>query len=119
MIKAQGVVVPMITPFTPAGAIDEPAVGRIVDHLIGGRVAGIFPLGTTGEAASIHVDDRRTLVAATVKAVARRAVVYAGIPSNCFRESLDAAAAYKDLGADAVVAHMPSYYPLSDTDIEA
>jgi 4-hydroxy-tetrahydrodipicolinate synthase len=109
----------MITPFTPAGGIDDPAVGRIVEHLIGGRVGGIFPLGTTGEAASIHVDDRRRLVAAVVERVNRRATVYAGIPSNCFRESIDAALAYKQLGADALVAHMPSYYPLSDADIEA
>jgi dihydrodipicolinate synthase/N-acetylneuraminate lyase len=114
----RGVVVPMISPFTPEGAIDEPAAGRIVEHLIGGNVAGIFPLGTTGEAASIHPDDKRRLVAATVKAVAHRVTVYAGISSNCFRESVQAAVAYKQLGADAVVAHVPSYYPLSDTDVE-
>ena len=44
-------------------------------------------------------------------------MVYAGIASNCFRESMDAANAYKQLGADAIVAHMPSYYPLSDAEI--
>jgi len=109
----------MISPFTPAGAIDEPAVGRIVDHLIAGGVEGIFPLGTTGEAASIHTDLRRELVACTVKSVSGRASVYAGIPSNCFRESVEAAVSYKELGVDAVVAHMPSYYPLSDADIES
>jgi 4-hydroxy-tetrahydrodipicolinate synthase len=109
----------MITPFTPAGTIDEPAVKRVVDHLVDGRVHGVFPLGTTGEAASIHTDERRKLVDATVKAVAGRATVYAGVPSNCFRESVEAAHAYEQSGAEALVAHMPSYYPLSDADIEA
>jgi 4-hydroxy-tetrahydrodipicolinate synthase len=109
----------MVTPFTPAGGIDEPAVGRIVDHLIAGGIGGIFPLGTTGESASIHTDDRRRLVAATMKHVNGRAVVYAGISGNCFRESVDAATSYKALGVAAVVAHMPSYYPLSDAEIEA
>lgn len=118
-MKYHGVVVPMISPFTPAGEIDEPAVGRIVDHLIGGGVEGIFPLGTTGEAASIYNGERRKLVAATVSSVKGRATVYAGIPSNCFKESVEAAKTYKELGAQAVVAHMPSYYPLSDADIEA
>ena len=117
--RYHGVVVPMVSPFTPEGTIDTAAVGRIVDHLISGKVAGIFPLGTTGEAASIYNGDRRTLVAATVQSVNHRATVYAGIPSNSFRESVEAAITYKDLGADAVVAHMPSYYPLSDADIEA
>ena len=113
-----GVVVPMITPFTEAGGVDEAAIGRVVDHLIGFRVSGIFPLGTSGESMSIHPDDRRKVVAATVKYVGKRAMVYAGIPSTCFRESVDAAAAYQQLGAAAVVAHMPSYYPLNDDEID-
>lgn len=118
-MKYGGVVVPMITPFTPAGSIDEAAVGRIVDHLIAHRIGGIFPLGTTGESMSIDSASRQQLVAATVKHVSGRATVYAGIASNCFRESVEAAAAYEQLGVQAVVAHMPSYYPLSDDEIEA
>ena len=81
----RGVVVPMITPFTPAGAIDEAAIGRIVDHLCNARLAGIFPLGTTGESMSIHPDEKRRVVAATVKHTNGRAMVYAGIAGNCFR----------------------------------
>jgi 4-hydroxy-tetrahydrodipicolinate synthase len=109
----------MVSPFAPTGVIDEPAVARIVERLIRGGIGGIFPLGTTGEAASIEREEKRKLVAATVKAVAGRAMVYAGIASNCFRESVDSAIAYKQMGADAVVAHMPSYYPLSDEQIES
>ena len=114
-----GVVVPMVTPFTPAGAVDEDAVGRIVDHLIGQRVVGVFPLGTTGESMSIHPDDRRKLVAATARHLGSRAMLYAGIASTSFRESTEAAKAYQQLGVKAVVAHVPSYYPLSDDEIEA
>lgn len=113
-----GVVVPMITPFTPGGGIDEPAVGRICDALLAGGVAGIFPLGTTGESASIHPDDKRKLIAATTRHMNGRAMVYAGIAGNCLRESIEAAAAFQQLGAQAAVAHMPSYYPLSDAEIE-
>jgi len=118
-VKYCGVVVPMVSPFTPAGEIDEPAVGRLVEFLLSAKVAGIFPLGTTGEGASIHPQAKRRLVEATVRHVGGRAMVYAGIASNCLRESVEAAAAYKDLGVSAAVAHMPSYYPLSDADIEA
>lgn len=114
----RGVVVPMVTPFTPAGAIDEPAIGRIVDYLIAGGV-NAFPLGTTGESASIHADDKRRVVAATVKHAAGRAMVYAGIASNCFRESVELAGAFKQLGVAAVVAHVPSYYPLGDDEVES
>ena len=50
--KYRGVVVPMITPFTPAGSVDAPAIAQIVEHLVSNAVHGIFPLGTTGESAS-------------------------------------------------------------------
>jgi dihydrodipicolinate synthase/N-acetylneuraminate lyase len=116
--KYCGEVVPMVSPFTPEGAIDETAARRIIDHLVAGRVSGIFVLGTTGESASIHPDDKRRLTAVVAQHTAGRAMVYAGIAGNCFRESVEAARAYKELGVDAVVAHMPSYYPLSDADIE-
>jgi 4-hydroxy-tetrahydrodipicolinate synthase len=116
--KYRGVVVPMITPFTADGTIDDAGVRRVVDHLIAGGVSGVFVLGTTGESASIHPDDKRRLTAVATEQAAKRAMVYAGIAGNCFRESIEAAKAYRDLGVDAVVAHMPSYYPLSDADIE-
>ena len=115
----RGVVVPMVTPFLPDGGIDEDAIGRIVNHLIAGGVGGIFPLGTTGESASIPPRDKRRVVEAVVKHAAGRAIIYAGIPSNCFSESTHAAAIYRELGVEAVVAHMPSYYPLNDQEIEA
>lgn len=118
-MKYCGVVVPTVSPFTPNGEVDTPAVGRIVELLVSNRIGGIFPLGTTGEAASISPDDRRTLVAATVTATRGRAMVYAGIAGNCFKESVEAAKQYKQLKVDAVVAHMPSYYPLNDAEIEA
>jgi 4-hydroxy-tetrahydrodipicolinate synthase len=108
----------MISPFTPGGRIDEAAVGRIVDYLTAAGVAGIFPLGTTGESASIRPQDKQLLVQTTVRAVAGRAMVYAGISGNCMRESVESSAAYKTLGVAAVVAHVPSYYPLSDNEIE-
>jgi len=116
--KYSGVVVPMITPFTRDGMIDEPAVARIVELLVGARVSGIFPLGTTGEAASIAPDQRRKMVAATIAANKKRAMVYAGIAGNCFSESVEAAKDFKTMGADCVVSHMPSYYPINDAEIE-
>lgn len=115
----RGVVVPMVSPFTPDGAIDEPAVARIVDHLVVGGVSGVFPLGTTGESVSIPTGEKRRLVAAVVRAVNARSMVYAGISGNCLRECIDATVAYRDLGVDAVVAHPPFYYPLRDDEIEA
>ena len=40
--KHRGVVVPMVTPVTPEGQLDVPAVGRVVDFLLASRVDGIL-----------------------------------------------------------------------------
>lgn len=114
----QGVVVPMVSPFTADGRIDEPSVKNVVDYLAHAGVAGIFPLGTTGESTSIHPDDKRTLIELTVRHTAKRSMVYAGISSNCLRESVELSHFAKRAGVDAVVAHPPSYFPLSDREIE-
>lgn len=116
--KYQGVVVPMVSPFTADGRIDAPSVEKVVDYLAAARVAGIFPLGTTGESASVPADEKRRLIELTVERTAKRTMVYAGISSNCLRESIELAQFAKSVGVDAVVAHPPSYYPLSDREIE-
>jgi dihydrodipicolinate synthase/N-acetylneuraminate lyase len=109
--KYSGVVVPMISPFTAGGDIDLPAAGRVVEHIVAGGCAP-FVLGTTGESASIPLKGRAEFVNVMVKQTHGRAMTYAGIASNCFRESVDAAKAYFDLGVGCVVANLPSYYPL-------
>jgi len=108
-----GVVVPMVTPIMSRGDLDEPAVRRVIDHLIEGGVSGVFVLGTTGEAASVPRTMRSRLVAITVEHVGDRAVAYAGIGNNCLDHSVQAAKEYFRLGIDVVVAHLPSYYALS------
>lgn len=114
--RFSGVVVPMITPLTTELKIDEVAVERITNHLI---AYGCYPfvLGTTGEAASVAKEDRATLVRATVKANAGRKVVYAGISGNCFAEVVEEAHRFAELGVDALVSTMPSYYPVDSEQI--
>jgi 4-hydroxy-tetrahydrodipicolinate synthase len=119
MIQAElgkGVIVPMITPFTKDGLIDIEAVKKIIDHLVAAGTAP-FILGTTGESASIPEKYRPEFVKAMVDTSSGRAKTYAGISSPSFQNSIDAAHQYFELGVDALVAHPPSYYPLSDDQI--
>ncbi|MCX6896433.1 MAG: dihydrodipicolinate synthase family protein [Verrucomicrobia bacterium] len=110
--KYHGVVVPMVTPVTATGALDEAAARRIIDHLLQGGVEGVFVLGTTGEAASVAMADRIRLVQLTTKQVAGRAQVYAGINENSLADAVQAGNRYFGAGVDAVVSILPSYYPL-------
>ena len=112
----RGVIVPMVTPFTADYKLDEPAVRRIIDHMIAGGVDGIFVVGTTGEAASLSRTMRARLVELAVEQVAGRCTLYAGISDNSILGSIEAAEEFHRMGADAVVAHLPSYYSLSEDE---
>jgi dihydrodipicolinate synthase/N-acetylneuraminate lyase len=105
-VKHQGVVVPMITPVTREGTLDEPAVDRVVDFLIAGGVDGIFILGTTGEGAAIPTMYRRRLMECTVARVKGRVQVYAGIGDE-HPEEIDAGNDYLQAGVDALVSRPP------------
>jgi 4-hydroxy-tetrahydrodipicolinate synthase len=110
--------VPMSTPFTPAGILDEPAAERMVARLAGHGL-GVFVLGTTGEALSIPAAQRERLVTLALAAAGGRVPVYAGISANCAADSVARARAYLRLGVDAVVAALPSYYLLESAEISA
>jgi 4-hydroxy-tetrahydrodipicolinate synthase len=109
--KYRGVVIPMVTPFTKTGGIDIDAAKRVTEHIVAGGACP-FVLGTTGEGASVPNSARPAFVEATVKQTAGRVPTYASIASNCFNSSVEAARKYFDLGLDAVVVNLPSYYPL-------
>lgn len=118
MIKEHhGVVVPMASPFTEDGRLDEPAVVRLLDHILRAGVAGVLVLGTTGEAMSIPARDRLRLAELATAEIDGRARVYVNISDNSFRDAVDYAADYASLGADALVAHLPFYYPLGGAEM--
>jgi len=114
--KYNGVVVPMVTPLNNDLSIDLNAVATLVNHLIDGGCHP-FVLGTTGESSSISFESKVALVKKTVEIAKGKATVYAGISGNCFQESLEQAKIYTELGVDALVAHVPYYYPLSQKHI--
>ncbi len=110
--KYSGVVVPMVSPFTDSGEVDKSAVAKITEHLVAEQTSP-FVLGTTGEAASIPLDQKVKLVSEMVRVTNKRELTYAGIDSTCFQTSVEMARQFADLGVDAVVAHLPEYYPLT------
>jgi len=109
----KGLIVPMVTPFTAQGDLDEHALRRIIDHILGGGADGILVLGAVGEGASAPRDMRYKVVRHTLEITNGRAQVYAGVLSNVVDEALDAAKDYLRYGAAAVVAPLPGYYVLT------
>ena len=115
--KYNGVVVPMVTPVTPNGFLDKPAVERIIRSFV---QAGVSPLlmGTTGEGNSVSTIDGQELIETAVKAADGQITIYAGLTGNCFIEQLKQAGYYSASGADVIVATLPSYYSLTPEQME-
>ena len=115
--KYNGVVVPMVTPVTPNGFLDKPAVERIIKSFVN---AGVSPLlmGTTGEGNSVSTIDGQELIETAVKTAQGKITIYAGLTGNCFIEQLKQAGNYSASGADVIVATLPSYYSLTPEQME-
>ncbi len=110
---AKGVVIPLVTPFTSEGRIDEEASARLVEHVIS-HDCHPFVLGTTGESLSLPLSMKLEFVKLAVQANAGRKTFYAGISGMCMEESVIMGKHFADEGADILVAHLPSYYPLPE-----
>ncbi|WNH12405.1 dihydrodipicolinate synthase family protein [Thalassobellus suaedae] len=110
--RFSGVVVPMITPLNKDLTVDVVAVKRIVTLFSKNNIHPLV-LGTTGESSSINENESIKLVEAAVKAKGENQCIYAGIVGNQVSDLINRGNAYIALGADCVVATLPSYYGLT------
>ena len=117
--RLSGVLVALVTPMTRDGGVDEPAVTRLVEHVLGGGVHGLLALGSTGETASLDEVSRRTMLKAVVKAAGGRVPVICGIAQSHIRAARSEADAASELGADAVLVAPPFYYPTDQAGVLA
>ncbi len=100
----------LITPFTPTGALDEPALRKLVDWQIRSGIDFLVPCGTTGESSTLHDDERRRVVELTVEAAAGRVPVYAGCTDNDTAELVDRARALSTIpGLAGILSANPFY----------
>lgn len=74
MIDWQGIWIPLVTP-QREGAVDRPALHRLVQHLAAQGVAGFMPCGSTGEAALLSADEQEAVLATTLAAAGGLPVV--------------------------------------------
>lgn len=104
-----GVVPPVCTPLTPSREVDVQSLLRLVDHLVGSGVHGLFVLGTSSEAAYLTDAQRRLVVETVTGHVGGQLPVLAGAIDMTTPRVLDHVASVAAAGADAVVVISPFY----------
>lgn len=76
-----GVWIPLVTPFQD-GEVDLPSYRKLVDYYIEAGAAGLFPLGTTGEAPTLDEGEVDKIIATTIEAADGRAPILIGVGGN-------------------------------------
>ena len=104
----EGCLTALVTPFA-GGKVDFDALAKLVDWQIEQGVDGIVSVGTTGESATLDVDEHVAVIKATVVAARGRVPVIAGAGANATSEALTLTKASEDAGADALL-HVTPYY---------
>lgn len=110
MLTLAGVIPPLVTPLTEDEQVDAPAVAPLVEHVLAGGVAGVFILGTMGEGAALDDERRLVMARASVRAVAGRAPLLAGVIETSTRRAVTAARVLAEAKVDALVVMAPCYY---------
>lgn len=114
--KYAGTWTALITPFKKDGSLDEDALRKIVRRQAENGVAGVVPVGTTGESPTTTADEDERIfkiVVDEVKKIAEgggpKIMVIAGTGSNCTREAIEHTEAAKRAGVDACLVVTPYY----------
>ena len=113
MPKFSGVIPPVVSPLIAPDQLDGEAVDRVVEHLIGGGVSGLFVLGTTGEGPSLTYQMRYEMVERTCEQANDRVPVLVGVTDTSLAESVALAEHASACGASAIVAAAPYYFDVS------
>lgn len=103
-----GSCVALVTPFTKDG-IDFDAYKKLIEFHLNANTDAILVCGTTGEPATMSLDEQTKSVDFVVKEVGGKIPVIAGIGGNSTASCIEKAKIYADLGADAFLAVTPYY----------
>lgn len=104
----EGLSVAMVTPFRD-GAIDRDATARLVEWMIEGGVQGLVVSGSTGEAATCTVEERRQLWTFVRERVKGRAWIVAGTGTNNTAESIALTKMAEEISVDGAMVVTPFY----------
>lgn len=104
-----GSMVALVTPMDAQGRLDWASLSKLVDFHLENGTHAIVAVGTTGESATLDVNEHIEVIRAVVKQVNGRIPVIAGTGANSTREAVELTRNAKEAGADACLLVVPYY----------
>ncbi len=115
-----GIYVPVVTPFHADGSLDVKSLAKLAERLVADGVAGLVPLGTTGEASALNTQERALVVETCAKAVAGTNVeLVVGAGTNATSTTIDRMEEMLPYSPDAFLIVTPYYVRPSEEGIIA
>ncbi len=104
-----GSLVAIVTPMHAGGALDLPALSRLIDWHVSSGTAGIVIVGTTGESPTVDFDEHCVLIRSAVEFARGRVAVVAGTGANSTTEAIELTAYAKSVGVQSCLSVVPYY----------
>lgn len=111
-----GIIPPLMTPFDQDGNVDEAKLRNYIEWMLP-YVGGFYPLGTYGCGPMMTLDQRKKAAEIIVDQVRGRAKVIIHVGCTDTASSVELAKHAESIGADAVGAIAPYYYPLKEEEL--
>lgn len=105
----QGSMVALVTPMLEDGSIDKAALRKLIDFHVDNGTDAIVSVGTTGESATLDMEEHCDTVRETVAHAAGRIPIIAGTGANSTREAIELTRCAAAAGADACLLVTPYY----------
>lgn len=105
----KGSFVALITPMQEDGSIDYPSLKKLVDFHIENQTDGIISVGTSGESATLDIDQQIEVIGKTVEMAAGRIPVIAGTGGNSTSEAVELTRRATQLDIHACLLVVPYY----------
>lgn len=111
--KAVGVMPAIVTPKSPDGKVALNLIEPIVNFLFSKGVDGLHVCGTTGEFATLTVNERKAVLEECIKAADGRGTIITQVGAVATRDVCELARHAAQVGSDAVSSVPPFYYPVT------
>lgn len=108
-VMFRGSMVALVTPMHEDGDVDFESLAALVEFHIENNTSAIVSMGTTGESATLDMDEHCEVMARTVEMVAGRIPVIAGTGANSTSEAIELTRCAQQGGADACLLVSPYY----------
>jgi 4-hydroxy-tetrahydrodipicolinate synthase len=104
-----GSIVAIVTPLHPDGNVDRTSLKKLVDYHVNNGTKGIVAMGTTGESATLDLQEHIEVVKLTVDYVDGRIPVIAGTGSNATKEAIHLTQLVENTGVKGCLTVTPYY----------